>query len=119
VTVAARALCALAIGACVLAAGCSPAASRPASPTPPGGRPAVAAGDGDLLGDIPPAPQMFWSLTAVSGRRERILFAHTSNLGGRAVYYDTRDTARTVCDKSHNRPASSAPRLVIVATYPP
>jgi predicted lipoprotein with Yx(FWY)xxD motif len=39
---------------------------------------------------------MFWASTAVAGHRERILFAHTGDLGGRAVYYDKRDTADTV-----------------------
>lgn len=95
-TAVARALCALAIGAYGLAAGCSPVVSRPASATPPASRPAAAASAGLLLGPGPRPIRMFWASTAVSGHQERVLFAHTSNLGGRAVYYDTRDTARTV-----------------------
>jgi hypothetical protein len=39
---------------------------------------------------------MYWSSTDVSGHRERILFADTYDLGGRAVYYDSRDTATTI-----------------------
>jgi hypothetical protein len=40
---------------------------------------------------------MYWALSiGGSGHRKRILFADTYNLGGRAVYYDTRDTASRI-----------------------
>jgi predicted lipoprotein with Yx(FWY)xxD motif len=40
---------------------------------------------------------MFWALgMAGPGRGERILFASTYSLGGRAVYYDKRDRATRI-----------------------
>jgi predicted lipoprotein with Yx(FWY)xxD motif len=46
---------------------------------------------------IPLGPRMYWALgTAGPGQRKRILFADTYNFGGRAVYYDRRDTATTI-----------------------
>jgi predicted lipoprotein with Yx(FWY)xxD motif len=40
---------------------------------------------------------MYWARSIGGpGRSKRILFADTYNLGGRAVYYDTRDTASSI-----------------------
>ncbi len=114
-TVVARMLCAVTLGACVLvaAAGCSPAPHSPAagSSAPPGSASASASliptwdDQQSWQGPGPLGPRMFWALSmADPGHRKRILFADTYNLGGRAVYYDKRDTAtRITCTAACTR----------------
>ena len=100
-------LCAVALGACVVvvAAGCSPAPRSAAagSSAPPGSVSASASliptydDQQPWQGPGPLGPRMFWALSmAGSGHGKRILFASTYSLGGRAVYYDKRDTATRI-----------------------
>jgi predicted lipoprotein with Yx(FWY)xxD motif len=74
VAVAPRALRVLGLVLCVVVAGCSPA-SQSSEQSRPGPQ-------------IPPVP--------ISGHREQLLFASTYEHGGRAVYYNSRDTASTI-----------------------
>ena len=106
-TVVARMLRALALSGCVAmaAAGCSPVSHSPAAGS--SASPGSAATSVSPIptwddqqpwqGPGPLGPRMYWALImAGSGHPKRILFADTYNLGGRAVYYDTRDTATTI-----------------------
>jgi Secreted repeat of unknown function len=100
VRVAARAVCALALGGLIV--GCStPAASTPTASSPAASSPAASspAPAPNPVGFPPPPQRMFWEIWTVSGHHMQILTAHIVHIYGpayRAVYYDTHDTPGAV-----------------------